>query len=181
MEHQIRLSGKYAQAVMNVFGESISREDIAHVQEIITFLGEHKKALFFLRLSRIDLAVKERALDKLFENLSNKKPFFALVHLLVQENRGHLIYGALSELVAIYYQTHKIMACEITSSHSISAESLDKVQQFLARQTGNDIIYTYTRDASLIAGIRAQSKTVLWEYSIRKQLRELALHMASEG
>lgn len=181
MEHQIRLSSKYAQAVMNVFGESISRKDITHVQEIIGFLATHKEALFFLRVSRIDGAVKERALDKLFENLSNKKPFFALVHLLVQENRGHLIYSTLREIVSLYYQTHKIMACEITTSHSISPESLDKVQQFLARQTGNDIIYTYTRDASLIAGIRAQSKTILWEHSIRKQLRELALHMASEG
>lgn len=181
MEHQIRLSRKYAQAVLNVFGESIARDDIAHVEEIITFLSQHKKALFFLRLSRIDLAVKERALDKLFENLSYKKPFIALVHLLLQENRGHLIYGALRELVALYYETHKIMSCDITSSHSISAETLDKVQQFLARQTGHDIIYTYARDASLIAGIRAQSKTILWEHSIRKQLRELALHMASEG
>lgn len=181
MEHQIRISRKYAQAVMNVFGHSIAREDIANIKEVISFLGEHKKALFFLRLSRIDVAVKERALDKLFENLSNKKPFFALVHLLVKENRGHLIYSALSELVSLYYQAHKIMVCDITASHDLSYESLEKVQQFLARQTGNDIIYTYARDASLIAGIRAQSKTILWEHSIRKQLRELALHMASEG
>lgn len=181
MEHQIRISRKYAQAVMNVFGQSISREDIAHVQDIIIFLEQRKKALFFLRLSRIDLAVKERTLDKLFENLSHKQPFIALVHLLLQENRGHLIYSALRELVILYYEAHKIMVCEIKTSHAISVEALEKVQQFLARQTGNDIIYTYTRDASLIAGIRAQSKTILWEHSIRKQLREIALHLASEG
>jgi F0F1-type ATP synthase delta subunit len=181
MEHQIRLSRKYAQAVLNVFGQSISRDDIMQVQHIIIFLEQHKKALFFLRLSHIDITVKEHALDKLFQDLSNKKPFMALVKLLLEENRGHMIYSALSELVTLYYQAHKIMPCTITTSHSISAESLDKVQQFLARQTGNDIIYTYARDTSLIAGIRAQSKTVLWEHSIRKQLRELALHMASEG
>lgn len=181
MEHQIRLSRKYAQAVLNVFGALISRQDIVHVEHIITFLEQHKKALFFLRLSHIDLEVKARALEKLFDDLSDKKPFMALVLLLLQENRGHLIYGALCELVRLYYEAHKIMPCEITTSHPISAEVLDKVQQFLARQTGNDIIYTYTRDASLIAGIRAQSKTILWEHSIRKQLRELALQMASEG
>lgn len=181
MEHQIRLSRKYAQAVLNVFGQSISRDDIAHVEQIISFLKQHKKALFFLRLSRIDVQIKERALDRLFEDLSNKKPFIALVHLLVQENRAHLVYSTLSELVTLYYDMHKVMAFEISTSHSISAESLSRVQQFLARETGNDIIYTYTHDASLIAGIRAQSKTILWEHSIRKQLREIALHMASEG
>ena len=101
MEQQIRLSRKYAQALLNVFGQSISTDDIGHIQQIISFLDQHKNALFFLRLSRIDDDVKVRALDKLFENLSYKKPFLALVRLLVQENRGHLIYGTLRELLSL--------------------------------------------------------------------------------
>lgn len=181
MEQHIRLAKKYAQAVYNVFGDSLSREDIAQVQKIVSFLEDHKKALFFLRLSRIDLAVKERALDELFADFSHKTPFIALIRLLLQENRGHLIYNALRLLVDIYYDAHDIMPCVITSSHALSPDVLEDVEQFLARQTGNAIIYTYKRDPSLIAGIRAQSKTILWEHSIRKQLRELALHMASEG
>jgi len=181
MEQQIRLARKYAQAVFNVFGDSLSHDDIAQVQHIVAFLEQHKKALFFLRLSRIDFKVKERALDELFVDLSNKKPFMALIRLLLQENRGHLIYAALRELVTLYYDAHHIMSCTITSSHALSSDILDKVEQFLARQTGNDIIYTYSRDMSLIAGIRVQSKTILWEHSIRKQLRDLALKMASEG
>jgi F0F1-type ATP synthase delta subunit len=122
-----------------------------------------------------------RALEALFAEFSDKKPFTALIRVLLDENRGYLITAALRELVVLYQAAHNIMPCAITSSHPLSQEELDNVQQFLARQTGSDIIYTYSRDTSLIAGLRVQSKTILWEHSIRKQLRELALHMAPKG
>jgi ATP synthase F1 delta subunit len=181
MEQQIRLARNYAHAVLNVFGPSISRDDITHIQNIVLFLEQHKKALFFLRLTRIDQEVKLKALDALFVELSNKKPFMALIRLLITDNRGHLVYRVLSELVDLYRTANHIMSCTITSSHELSQDELNKVEQFLARQTGDDIIYTYSRDASLIAGLRVQSQTILWEHSVRKQLRELALHMAPKG
>ena len=181
MEHQVRLSKKYAQAVFNVFDASLSREDIAQIQRIVLFLEAHKKALFFLKLSHIDQGIKLRALEELFTDISNKKPFLMLIRLLLDDNRGHLIYQILRELVVLYQSAHNIMSFSFTSSHELSPGELDKIEQFLARQTGGDIIYTYSRDASLIAGLRLQSKTVLWEHSIRKQLRELALHMAPKG
>ncbi len=181
MEHQIRLAKKYAEAVINVFGASMSRDDIAHIRIIVTFLEGHKKALFFLKLSRIDRYVKLRALDALFVDISDKKPFLAIIRLLIDDNRGYLVYQVLRELVSLYESMHNIMSCRITSSHELSAVELTKVQQFLARQTGSDIIYTYSQDKSLIAGLRVQSKTILWEHSIRKQLREFALHMAPKG
>lgn len=181
MEQQVRLSKKYAQAVFNLFGSSFSRDDIARIHTIVSFLEQHKKALFFLRLSHIDIEIKVRALDELMADISDKKPFMALIRLLLHENRGHLIYQTLREIVVLYYAAQNIMPCAISSSHPLSQEELHKVEQFLARQTGSDIIYTYSRDTSLIAGLRVQSKTVLWEHSIRKQLRELALHMAPKG
>lgn len=181
MEHQVRLAKKYAQAVLNVFNGSLSREDIAQIQNIVLFLETHKKALFFLKLSRIDKNVKLRALEKLFSEVPDKKPFLRLIQVLLDDNRGHLLYQVLRQLVTLYQDTHNIMSFSFTSSHELSEAELDKIEQFLARQTGGDIIYTYSRDASLIAGLRLQSKTVLWEHSIRKQLRELALHMAPKG
>ena len=47
MEHQVRLAKKYAEAFLNVFDASLSREDIARVQDIVGFLAVHKKVLFF--------------------------------------------------------------------------------------------------------------------------------------
>jgi ATP synthase F1 delta subunit len=181
MEYHLRISKKYAQAVFNVFGASMVRDDIERIEKIVSFLGQHKKALFFLQLAHIDLDVKMRSLDELFVDFSDKKPFMRLIRFLLDENRGHLIDGVLREIVSLYYDAHKIMPCAITSSHELSSDELHKVEQFLARQTGDDIIYTYKRDPSLIAGLRVQSKTILWEHSIRKQLRELALHMAPKG
>lgn len=181
MEQQARLARNYAQAILNVFGASIVRDDITRIQKIVSFLEQHKKALFFLRLSRIDEQIKINALDKLFVDLTNKKPFIALIRLLLHDNRGHLVYPVLRELIALYQIAHHIMAFTITSSDELSQDERNKIEQFLARQTGDDIIYTYNRDTSLIAGLRAQSKTVLWEHSIRKQLRELALYMAPKG
>ena len=181
MEHQVRLAKKYAEAFLNVFDASLSREDIARVQDIVGFLAVHKKVLFFLRLSHIDDEIKVKALEELCIHIPDKKPFFRLIRQLVEDSRGYLIYQVLYELIALYRQRHHIMAFSFKSSHPLSHDELVKIEQFLARQTGDDIIYTYSQDASLIAGIRLQSKTVLWESSIRKKLREFALQMAPKG
>jgi len=181
MEQHLRLANKYAQAVFNVFDSSMSRDDIASIEKIVIFLEQHKKALFFLKLSSIGMEVKKHALNALLSDLSNKKPCMALIQILLNDNRGHLLYHALRGLVDLYYKAYHIMPCHITSSHELSPTEFDNVKQFLARQTGDAIIYTYSRDTSLIAGIRVLSKTILWEHSIRKQLHELALNMAPKG
>ena len=41
-------------------------------------------------------------------------------------------------------------------------------------QTAATNLYAYSIDTDLIAGVRIQSDTLLWEYSIDKQLRKLA-------
>jgi len=181
MEDQMRLAIKYAQAMLTVFDALLTREDIAQVNSIVHFLEQHKKVLFFLKLSHIDQEVKAQALESLLNGVVHKKPFIKLIQVLLDDNRGHLIGQVLRQLVILYRDIHHIEEFAITSSHELSSNELDKIEQFLARQTGNDIIYTYSRDASLIAGLRLQSRTALWEHSIRKQLRELALHMTPKG
>lgn len=181
MERRLLLARKYARAVLNVFGGQISPDDITRVRDIVSFLSTRRKALFFLKLSRIESNVKVAAVEHLFEGVSDTRPFVALMRLLLDDKRGDLIYQVLCAIVELYQEIHKIMPFTVTSSHNLSNDEQDTVKQFLARQTRNDIIYTYRQDASLIAGLRLQSKTLLWERSIQKKLRSLALYMAPKG
>ena len=99
--------------------------------------------------------------------------FEKLITLLVHDKRAPLMSRVLKELVALYRKKHTIVFFEITSSHGLTHEQLDNIEQFLARKTGCDIIYKYEVDTTLIAGLRLQSDAFVWEYSIRKQLENM--------
>lgn len=181
MVNRALLARKYARAFLNVVGTTISGDDITHIEHIISFLKDHKQALFFLKLSYITNEVKRDALHALFAQVPHKEAFHKLIRILLDDNRGYLIYPVLEELVDIYDQMHHITSFTITSSHILSHQDLEEIRHFLTARIGGDIVYTYHQDPSLIAGIRLQSNTLLWEHSIRKQLRALTAHMALKG
>ena len=76
---------------------------------------------------------------------------------------------------ALPISRNKIARVKISSSHDITQQDLDAIERFLVNQTGLSIIYTYAIDKKLIAGIRLQSNTLLWECSINKQLTQIKL------
>ncbi len=102
--------------------------------------------------------------------------FDRLIHLLIQDRRVVLLADILHKLSALYRDRHGIGHVLITSSHILNNEQLSGIKRFLARKTGLDIIYTHRVDRKLIAGIRLQGDSFVWEYSVRKSLNNLLVH-----
>jgi len=65
------------------------------------------------------------------------------------------------------------MIFNITSSHHLDISDLEIIEKFLAFKTGKKIISHHNLNKKLIAGIRLESNTLLWEYSIYKQCETL--------
>lgn len=99
--------------------------------------------------------------------------FIRLVKLLATHKRIFLIHDVLKQLCEEYKLRNKITSFVISSSHDLKAEELSEITQFLVRLTNHEIMSDYKIDKSLIAGIRLQSNTGIWEYSIRKQLAQM--------
>ncbi len=167
---------KYAQAFLNVFDKQITYEDFTHFCSAAEFFTHHKQLLFFLSWPVINAELKVKALKEALKVFKLDKPcYHQLIDLLAAHKRTFLIMEVLKQLCAQYKIRHNIMTFSIRSSHELDKEDLDILSQFLVNLTAKDIIYDYAIEKKLIAGIRLQSNTLLWECSINKQLTQIKL------
>lgn len=172
---QLSLAKKYASAFLNVWGEKILPEDFKKIVTIKDFFAQHKKDLFFLRLPHIGPSKKLQIIGDFIPECTVKPFLLRLLELLLDHKRAFLFYDVLDQLCEQYRQKNKIMIFSVISSHSLDSEQKQEIKQFLANKTGYEIEYDTIIKKQLIAGIRLQSDTLLWEYSIRKNLSSVDL------
>lgn len=168
------LARRYAQAYLNIFGKQYTREHIKLVEDLIYFLRTHKEALFYLKLSCIKSSVKKNILSNTFARYGLKDNFDKLLDILIEHKRLFMIFDVLSSIVDEYKKRNTIGEWLIKSASPLQSQDLEIVYQFLEKKTGMRAEYTYKTDPSLIAGIRLQSSTLLWEHSASAQLKKIA-------
>jgi len=169
----LELARRYAKAFNNVFSVNLSLTDVENIAQAADYLALRRRTRFFLRLPVIDVSIKKQVLDLVCKRFSLPLSVEKIIDLLLIHKRSYLLHYVFFYLVELYYAHHAIEIFTITSSHQLSQASSEVIKNFLARRTGSTVIYTNKIDQKLIAGIRLESKSFLWEYSIRKHLRRV--------
>jgi F-type H+-transporting ATPase subunit delta len=169
------LAQRYAQAYLNLYIDSISYKDFRAIRDAGLFFAKNRHLLFFLNWPAIKKVTKITALQQALEYCQVPSSINHLVVLLAAHKRMFLITKILEYICALYEKKHAIAQVTISSSHPMTDQQLKVMQQFLAHKTGLSIIYDYKIDKKLIAGIRMQSNTFLWEHSINQQLENIKL------
>lgn len=169
----LELARRYAKAFTNVFFSQISVRDVENIFQAADYLALRRRTRFFLRLPVIDVSVKKQVLDLVCKRFSLPLVVEQTIDLLLQHKRSYLLHDVLFYIAELYCARQNILAFTIKSSHHLSQESVEVIQNFLARKTGCTITYTNKIDKKLIAGIRLESSAFLWEYSIAKHLRRI--------
>lgn len=78
------------------------------------------------------------------------------------------------EQIMLAYREHKgLLEVTCRTAVPLTDEQVAAIHEFLHEKTGKKIILIMVIDSSLLAGIRLQSETFLWEYSIGRQLQAL--------
>ncbi len=172
---QAVVAKRYAQAFLAIFGDQMREKDLAGLDALEDFLARNKHVLSFFMISQIDDTVKVKALSTLLQSHNLDTLLAPLSVLLIKNRRVFLLPEIMRQLAILYKDEKKIMSFTVTSSHALEPHDREAIKKFLARQTGCDIIDTIKLDKNLIAGIRLQSSSALWEYSIRKQLKNIQL------
>jgi F-type H+-transporting ATPase subunit delta len=170
----VPLAKKYAVAFLNVFGQTISYDDFEQICLLGDFFQNHKQALFFFGLPHIPMEEKIRSLVSVIERYSLPLSLKRLFILLIEDGRSLLLQEVMNQICEEYQQRHGLQTFSISSSHELTKEEREEIKKMLEHITNNKVRYTFTIDKKLIAGLRLQSSTVLWEYSIEKQLRNFA-------
>ena len=174
---EVLLAKRYAAAYLNVHAASFTAQNLPALQSLQDFLSQNEELLVLLRLPAVPLTLKLEELKKIIHSYGIPESLVDLVRLVLARGRAELLPEVLKQIRVIYYERHKIMSCVIATSHPVTPSALEIIQRFITRKTGWNIIYTHVVDPSLIAGIRVSSDSILWEYSLRKQLNNVSLSL----
>lgn len=171
------LARRYAQAYINLYNNELTRDDVQLIKKAHVFFVAHKGALYFLTLPTITHEQKLHVMDTFFKKMGLHPSLLKLLDLLVVDKRGTLWPDVLASIVRFYNEKNNIIELAIESYPEIDVQDMQVIQQFFARKTNKDIIYTYRVVEDLIAGIRAKTDNLLWEYSVAKKLRAVRLSL----
>ena len=174
-------SRKYAQAFLNLFIDSITPEIYSQLVALQEYLRRHRNALIVFSLPHIPIEPKLKLLDELGIPLTPYAPLKKLFEILIKHDRAQLAPEVLNLICEYYRKRKNIISFEIQSSHELNEESVATIKKFLAHSTGKTIMGVQHVNTDLIAGLRMKSDTLLWEYSIRKQMNELAQTVKIKG
>ena len=181
MSNGMVVSRNYAVAFLNAFIDEISIDDFLAIRELVVFWQDNRKALYQLSMPGLAFDKKMDAIDELLKKLSAPSSLKELFALLIRQKRELLVPDVLENVCSLYMSRKNILFFQISSAHQLSDDQVESIQQFLARKTGKTVLYTCLIDKNLIAGIRCQGETLVWEHSVRKQLDDLRRQLILQG
>ncbi len=173
MNGELTLSRRYAKAYLNTYGNAFDLATSNRAEQAALFLKNTPEAQLVLKLSSVQIEFLQKALQAVFTYYQLPESLNALVILLIEHNRLALCAKILEQISNIYREREGISTYQIISPMALDRNALENILAFLKKHSGSAIIYNEIIDPSLIAGIRLQSDTLLWEYSIKQQLNQL--------
>jgi ATP synthase F1 delta subunit len=175
------LAKKYAQAFLDTYAHLVTDEVIQAVKAAALFLAKRNDSLFFLRLSVINEDTKKSMLLEVARLFDLQKSLAPLLELLARHNRAFLLKDVLEQMCILYNERMNIMEFNVDGVYALNENELLQIRQFLAAKTGKKIVLYPGIEPSLIAGISIKSSTLMWEFSVRKQLDQLKALLRGEA
>lgn len=167
------LARKYAIAFMEVVDGQFDDTEFTRVEELKNFLRVNKTILFFLNLSLINRKDVVAALDLLYKNFKTHEICKRLTLLLVKQRRALILPDILHHIGDVYKIRTNSVFFDVTTSQAVDKEGLRAMISFIERKTSKRVLYEHAVDKNLIAGVKLQSDTLAWEYSVKRRLEEL--------
>ena len=169
----MNVAHKYAIAFLNVYDAQCSYQDIMHIEAAADFLHDHRRALFLLQVPLIDRAIKIEGLNDLVHRFTLPSIIMRLMECLLDDGKADLLAAALRAVAYRYRRMHAIHKVMIASAVPLAPNDRQELEAIVDEKIAGKKEYRYSIDQTLIAGIRIKTDTLLWEYSIDKQLRDL--------
>ncbi|MBN2267619.1 MAG: F0F1 ATP synthase subunit delta [Candidatus Babeliaceae bacterium] len=164
MDRQLFLAYRYARALFAVVMLPCEDSFIAELEAFAVAIGKNRS--FWFNATSSDC-------QKAAGGLLSCCRFDILGDLLQRDGRLWLFPDIVAAFSALYQQRCNVLWCTVRISHELTVEQHAELGRFLEKIAGKKVFFTVKRDPSLIAGIRVEGETVLWECSIAQRLRAL--------
>jgi F-type H+-transporting ATPase subunit delta len=168
-----QLARKYAIAFLNVNSSNISESVVWDVKKAYIFLKDKPELLLILTLPTMVKADKVKALEAFMKKLNLPSQFKSLFELLLKHRRPMLVGQVLKYIYLLYPTYIDSLLFDFMSATELGVEEQKELKKFIEAQAKKNVIFEVVQDKSLIAGVRLQSRSLLWECSVRDRLNRL--------
>lgn len=167
------LAKKYALAFMNTTPNSFNKKWVESAITLDRFFKKQKALFLLLHAPTISASLKLKALNNLFDKLMIDDKIRILVRMLLEHQRLYLLRHVMHHIIDEQRMRNNIVLFTISSSRLLTSQEQEYIIEFLAAQTNAHVSADFIVNPELIAGVRAQSSTFLWERSISHYLQHI--------
>lgn len=166
-----KLSLKYAQAFVNLYGANLTQDDFWQIKQVISFLAKNSAVLSFFNTHRYAEQVQ---INRIFISYFKLPSNFEQLLLLLQKHKRIILLSQIMQLILEQYLLcNKQVYFDITSYPQLQPAQIKQVLGYLKKSTGCEILYQTFENKNLIAGLKMQGVQLLYDNTIQGRLQKI--------
>lgn len=175
------MAERYAAALLDVaLGHGDAEKVKTNLVDFAAVVGDSHDLQGFLANPAVPKESKRIVLKELLKRTGSTPTMVNFLNVVVDHRRG----GLLPEIAEAYTRKLNtklgIAEAAVTSANELSAAERAGLVSALERATGLKIVANYAVDAELLGGASVQIGSVIYDGSVREQLRRLEAELATE-
>ncbi len=127
-----------------------------------------------MKVSKSNAAQARRIFNLCMENgaVNGDRLKKAIAKITETKPRGYLeLLTGLKRLIRLELESKQVT---VTSAHELDAETSDKLKKDLTGKYGNDLVFDFQIDPSLLAGLKVRVGNDVWDGTVASRLKRLA-------
>jgi F-type H+-transporting ATPase subunit delta len=176
------LARRYAKAVIELGSSTNNLDRIGtDLRVLAKALKDSDELVTVLTNPSIRRADRRRVLDGLLQRIAAQPQTRNLIYLLLDGERLGSLQAISREVDAMIEARSGRISAEVTSAKALDAAQLAQITAALEKLSGKKVSVTKHEDASLLGGVVAKLGDVVYDGSLRTQLRTLRDELNTSG
>ena len=175
------IADRYASALLDVAQTQASAEEVkATLDDFAAEILESADLRHFLENPAVPRDAKRGVLAKLLTRLGANPIMSNFLNVIVDHRRAGILPEIAEAYAARLNQRLGIAIATVTSAGELSAQEKTRLVQGLEKSTGKIIQAQYAVDAALLGGAVVRIGSVIYDGSVKEQLRRMEAALATE-
>lgn len=168
------VSERYAQALLELVSDNLSKEDILKelldITESVKCSGDLNKVMTSPVISNDE---KKNVISKLFENTTNKV-ILNFLKLLVDKNRFSMLESITKEYKNEINRLNNLLSINVTSAIDLTEDEKSAIKDKLSNILNKNIELEWATNPDIIAGLVFEVGDNIIDNSLRHKLQDLS-------
>ena len=164
---------RFACAFLNRFGNLLPEEFFVDLSDFAAFIRKQPILYAYFHITKQDEQLITLLLNKIHANKNCAVYTRKLIELLIKQKRLVLLGSLCEQIVQQNNLQKRRIEVTVFFAHELSQDDRVATEKKIKDSLGQSCLIVYKKDDSLVRGMRIQTDTLLWEHSVRKQLRML--------